>query len=122
MLPSPRRHAARPNRRTPNLICRGERRSLSPNANAVGGTAAALGIGTARDFELLDVRRSGKKVGADTVLENADVLMYRATEAGVRMLWASPRFGLSPQALYLVSISTDEEGRFATWRRTKTFR
>ncbi len=82
---------------------------LSANANAVGGTAAALGIGTTPDFELLDVRRSGKKVGADTVLDNADVLMYRATEAGVRMLWASPRFGLSPQALYLVSISTDEE-------------
>ena len=82
---------------------------LSPNANSIGGTAAELGIGTTRDFELLDVRRSGKKVGADTVLENADVLMYRATEAGVRMLWASPRFGLSPQALYLVSISTDEE-------------
>ena len=82
---------------------------LSANANAVGGTAAALGIGTTPDFELLDVRRSGKKVGANTVLDNADVLMYRATEAGVRMLWASPRFGLSPQALYLVSISTDEE-------------
>ena len=82
---------------------------LSAKANAVGGTAAELGIGTTRDFELLDVRRSGKKVGADTVLENADVLMYRATEAGVRMLWASPRFGLSPQALYLVSITTDEE-------------
>ena len=37
--------------------------------------------------------------------------MYRATEAGVRMLWASPRFGLSPQALYLVSITTDEESK-----------
>ena len=68
-----------------------------------------MGIHTTPDFELLDVRRSGKKVGANTVLDNADVLMYRATEAGVRMLWASPRFGLSPQALYLVSISTDEE-------------
>ena len=84
---------------------------LSPNANAIGGTAAELGIGTTPDFELLDIRRSGKKVGADTVLENADVLMYRATEAGVRMLWASPRFGLSPQALYLVSITTDEEAK-----------
>ena len=84
---------------------------LSPNANAIGGTAAELGIGTTPDFELLDIRRSGKKVGADTVLENADVLMYRATEAGVRMLWSSPRFGLSPQALYLVSITTDEEAK-----------
>src|SRR6478752_3500524 len=84
---------------------------LSPKANAIGGTAAELGIATTPDFELLDVRRSGKKVGANTVLDNADVLMYRATEAGVRMLWASPRFGLSPQALYLVSITTDEEGK-----------
>jgi di/tricarboxylate transporter len=82
---------------------------LSPNANAVGATAAVLGIHTTTDFELLDVRRSGKKVGADAVLEDNDVLMYQATEAGVRMLWTSPRFGLSPQALYLVSISTDEQ-------------
>ena len=82
---------------------------LSPTANAIGGTAAELGIGTTPDFELVEVRRSGKKVGTDTVLENADALTYRATEAGVRMLWASPRFGLSPQALYLVSITTDEE-------------
>ena len=37
------------------------------------------------------------------------MLVYQATEAGVRMLWRSPRFGLSPQDLYLVSIATDEQ-------------
>jgi di/tricarboxylate transporter len=84
---------------------------LSGKANAIGGTAEASGIHTTPDFELVEVRRSGKKVATETVLENADVLAYQATEAGVRMLWASPRFGLSPQALYLVSLTTDEETR-----------
>ena len=53
--------------------------------------------------------RSGKTVDTGSVLQADDVLVYRATEAGVRMLWASPRFGLSPQDLYMVSIATNEQ-------------
>ena len=36
-------------------------------------------------------------------------MIYQATERGVRMLWGSPRFGQSPQDLFLVSIATDEQ-------------
>jgi di/tricarboxylate transporter len=60
------------------------------------------------EFELTEVRRWGKPVDTGVMLEDRDLLVYRATEAGVRMLWASPRFGLSPQSLYLVTIGTDE--------------
>jgi hypothetical protein len=42
-------------------------------------------------------------------LETDDVLIYRATETGVRMLWASSRFGLSPQDLYIASIANDDQ-------------
>ena len=37
------------------------------------------------------------------------MLIYRATEAGVRMLWESPRFAHARQDLYKVSIATDEQ-------------
>lgn len=82
---------------------------ISANANAVGRTAPKLGIHTTPVFELLEIVRRGQPVDTGTVLQADDVLVYRATEAGVRMLWASPRFGLSPQDLYMVSIATNEQ-------------
>lgn len=82
---------------------------ISANANAVGRTAPNLGIHTTPVFELLEIVRRGQPVDTGTVLQADDVLVYRATEAGVRMLWASPRFGLSPQDLYMVSIATNEQ-------------
>jgi di/tricarboxylate transporter len=82
---------------------------IAAGANVIGRTAADLGIDRTRDFELIEIRRSGKHIDSDHVVEDGDVLVYQASEAGVRMLWRSPRFGLSPQDLYLVSISTDEQ-------------
>ncbi|MFF0817873.1 SLC13 family permease [Rhodococcus sp. NPDC003318] len=82
---------------------------ISSRATAVGRTAAGLGIHTTAEFELLEIRRWGKPVDPDAVLEVGDVLVYRTTEAGVRMLWASPGFGLDPQHLYLVAIATNEQ-------------
>lgn len=82
---------------------------ISASANAVGRTAAQLGVHTTPVFELLEVLRWGQPVGTDVVLAEDDVLVYRATETGVRMLWASPRFGLSPQDLYMVSVATNEQ-------------
>jgi di/tricarboxylate transporter len=82
---------------------------ISANANAIGRTAVSLGIHTTPVFELLEVLRRGRPVDTGSVLQADDVLVYRATEAGVRMLWASPRFGLSPQDLYMVSIATNEQ-------------
>jgi Citrate transporter len=82
---------------------------ISSGANAVGRTAAELGLGHTSDFELLEIQRWGTPVDTETVIEDGDVLIYRATEARVRMLWASPRFGQSRQDLYKVSIATDDQ-------------
>jgi di/tricarboxylate transporter len=82
---------------------------LTEKANAVGRTAVQLGIHTTPDFELLEIQRWGAHVDHDKPLEDGDVLVYRATEAGVGMLWGSPRFGQSAQDLYKVSIVTEEE-------------
>lgn len=81
---------------------------LSDSANSVGRTAAQLGIERTPEFQLQKIRRPGEKVAVGAALEAGDVLVYQATEAGVRMLWGSPRFGLARQDLYLVSVSGDE--------------
>lgn len=82
---------------------------LSAKAIAVGRTAAELGIHTTAAYQLLDVQRWGTSVPTDTRLREGDVLVYQASESGVRMLWASPRFGQSPQDLYKVSIANNEQ-------------
>jgi di/tricarboxylate transporter len=82
---------------------------VSSGANAIGRTAEVVGVLATPDFRLLEIQRWGKTVDATAVIEDGDVLIYEATEAGVRMLWGSPRFGQARQNLYLVSIVTDEE-------------
>ena len=82
---------------------------VSKHATLVGRTAAALGVGRTREFELIEIRRWGERVDGSEIVEAGDVMVYQATEAGVRMLWRSPRFGLSPQDLFVVSIATDEQ-------------
>jgi di/tricarboxylate transporter len=81
---------------------------LSGIANSIGRTAGELGIERTPEFQLQKIRRVGEKVPAGARLEAGDVLIYRATEDGVRMLWGSPRFGLARQDLFLVSVSGDE--------------
>ncbi len=81
---------------------------LSDVANSIGRSPGELGIAKTPEFELIKVKRPGEKVPTDTRLEAGDVLIYRATEDGVRMLWGSPRFGLARQDLFLVSVSADE--------------
>ena len=82
---------------------------LSGGANSIGHAAAEMGIAVTPEFELVEVRRWGAPVAADTTLAAGDVMIYRATEPGVRMLWGSPRFALAPQDMYLVSIAADEQ-------------
>ncbi|MDH6247386.1 SLC13 family permease [Mycobacterium sp. OTB74] len=84
---------------------------VAAQANAVGRTAAELGIESTVEFELAEIRRGGKSAAAQSVLQAGDRLIYRSTEAGVRILWGSPRFGLSPLPLYLVAIATNEQAR-----------
>lgn len=81
---------------------------LSDVATSIGRTAGELGIDRTPEFQLEKIRRPGEKVTTAAQLEAGDVLVYRATEDGVRMLWGSPRFGLARQDLYLVSFSNDE--------------
>ncbi|MBX7432554.1 hypothetical protein JDV09_10630 [Mycobacterium sp. Y57] len=82
---------------------------VARHCNAIGRTAAALGVAETPDFALLEIQRWGEPIDADAPMQPGDVLVYRATESGVRTLWASPRFGQAPQDLYMVSISTDEQ-------------
>jgi di/tricarboxylate transporter len=82
---------------------------VSSGANAIGRTAQDVGVRATPDFRLLEIQRWGKRVEPAAVLEDGDVLIYEATEAGVRILWGSPRFGQVRQNLYLVSIATDEQ-------------
>ena len=83
--------------------------TLSGSATSIGQTPAELGIAATPEFELVEVRRWGTPVPAGTALAAGDSMIYRATEAGVRMLWGSSWLGLAPQDLYLVSISADEQ-------------
>ncbi|OBA99860.1 hypothetical protein A5662_15025 [Mycobacteriaceae bacterium 1482268.1] len=82
---------------------------VSSGAIAVGRTASEVGIDATPDFELVEIQRWGITVDRDAVIEDGDVLVYRATEAGARLLWGSPRFSQSRQDLYKVSIATDEQ-------------
>ncbi|HOB48028.1 MAG TPA: SLC13 family permease [Mycobacterium sp.] len=82
--------------------------TLSDGADSIGRTPADLGIAATPEFELVEVRRWGAPVPTDSALAAGDVLIYRASEAGVRMLWGSSWLGLAPQDLYLVSIAADE--------------
>jgi di/tricarboxylate transporter len=82
---------------------------VASRANAIGRTAAQLGVRAASDFELVDIQRWGRSVDTHSTIADGDVLIYHATEAGVRMLWGSPRFGHAHQDLYKVSIANDEQ-------------
>ena len=107
LLTAPRLHrsqAAAPRR---ELTWRAEI-TLSNGADSIGRTPADLGIAATPEFELVEVRRWGAPVPADSALAAGDVLIYRASEAGVHMLWGSSWLGLAPQDLYLVSIAADE--------------
>lgn len=81
---------------------------ISDRALAVGRTASRLDVRSTAEFELVEIRRWGDPEDIGSVLEPGDVLVYRATEAGVRMLWANPAFGLAPRRLFSVAIATNE--------------
>jgi di/tricarboxylate transporter len=83
---------------------------VSSRANAQGRTAADLGVATTQQFELQSVDRLGERLDVTTPIKAGDVLIYAATEAGVVALWGSPRFGLAPQRLYEVSVSSGGSG------------
>lgn len=79
-------------------------------ALARGRTADRIGMTTAREYRLVAVKRDGEALAADSTIAVGDVLVFEATEPGVRALWASPLFGLSPQRLFAVSVKSGETG------------
>ncbi len=83
---------------------------IGSTASAIGRSAESIGITTARDYHLIEVHREGETLAPGTSLAASDVLVFMATQEGVRALWASPLFGLLPQRLFEVSVKSGETG------------
>ncbi len=99
----------RPKLRTKKLRWRVEI-PVQGKAISVGRAASAIGMDTTTEFELLAIRRWGASVDPGSIIEEGDVLIYRATEAGVRMLWRSSRFGLAPHHLFAATVAAHDSG------------
>lgn len=108
-LTAPRMLRRRGAAQTPQLDWRVEI-PVQARALAIGQTAERMGLAQAREYRLTAVRRSGEYLGPDTVIQPNDYLVFQATEAGIRVLWASPRFGLLPKRLFSVSVKMGERG------------
>ncbi|MGV0993006.1 MAG: SLC13 family permease [Mycobacterium sp.] len=107
LLTAPRLQRRQSAAQTKELTWRAEF-TLSKGADGIGRTPSDLGIETTPEFELAEVLRWGAPASPDSALAAGDSLVYRASEAGVRMLWGSSWLGLAPQDMYLVSIAADE--------------
>jgi di/tricarboxylate transporter len=83
---------------------------VAPGANAIGRTAATIGVESTQEFELLGVRRSGVVLEPTTPIEAGDTLVFRTTRTGVTALWGSPRFGLAANRLYAASVASGFNG------------
>ena len=80
------------------------------SAIGAGRTAARLQLATSREYELVGIRRDGDDIALDSPIAAGDRLVFKASEAGVRLLWSSPLFGLPAQRLYAVSVRSGEHG------------
>jgi di/tricarboxylate transporter len=83
---------------------------IASGAIATGRRAADMGIERTQEYRLRAIMRHGELVPAAEALEAGDRLVFAASEVGVKALWESPRFGLSPQHLYAVSVGPGEHG------------
>ncbi len=83
---------------------------VADGANAIGRTAATLGIETTQEYELIAVRRHHDDLSPASTIEAGDTLVFETTKDGVAALWGSPRFGLSAQRLYAASIANGYHG------------
>lgn len=81
---------------------------IASGAIAIGQRAVGIGIERTQEYVLQAIMRHGEQVPATEVFEAGDRLVFAASEAGVRSLWESPRFGHSPQHLYMVSVGPGE--------------
>lgn len=83
---------------------------VGAGANALGRLPSTLGLDVTQEYRLEEIQRWGKALDPGQPLESGDVLVYTATERGVRALWGSPRFGLAPQRLYAASVGPGDHG------------
>jgi di/tricarboxylate transporter len=83
---------------------------IASGAIATGRRAADMGIERTQEYRLQAIMRHGELMPAAEALEAGDRLVFAASEVGVTTLWESPRFGLSPQHLYAVSVGPGEHG------------
>ena len=83
---------------------------IASGAIATGRRAADIGIERTQEYRLQAIMRHGELVPTAEALEAGDRLVFAASEVGVKTLWESPRFGLSPQHLYAVSVGPGEHG------------
>jgi di/tricarboxylate transporter len=90
---------------------------VSSYAIALGRMPEDIGVAQTNHFQLECIERWGETLPATTAIEPDDILVFAATESGVAALWGSPRFGLSGQRLYEVSVSAGEYGTFQDLER-----
>jgi di/tricarboxylate transporter len=83
---------------------------IASGAIATGRRAVDMGIERTQEYRLQAIMRHSKLVPAAETVEAGDRLVFAASELGVKTLWESPRFGLSPQHLYAVSVGPGEHG------------
>ncbi len=83
---------------------------VTARANALGRLPSDLGFARTVDYKLIAIERWGELLEPDRAIEAEDLLVFSATEEGVRALWGSPRFGLSPQRLFEATVSSGEHG------------
>ena len=76
---------------------------VAPGANAIGRLLADLGVERTQEYELESLERRGRLLPPSEPVEAGDTLVYRATEKGIVALWGSPRFGHSPQKLFVAT-------------------
>lgn len=86
---------------------------IGPKALARRRTPDRLGLLRARDYRLLAIKRNGKALRPRTTIAVGDILVFEATESGIRALWASPVFGLAAEHLFAVSVKVGESGSLA---------
>jgi len=76
---------------------------VASNANAIGRLLTDLGVERTQEYQIESIERRGRRLQPSEPIGAGDTLVYRATELGIVALWGSPRFGLSPQKLFVAT-------------------
>jgi len=83
---------------------------VAPHANVAGRPLAVVGVEHTQEYALQHLYRNGQDLPSNEPVAPGDTLVYDATEEGVVALWGSPRFGQSPQKLFLATPGADARG------------